>query len=229
MNEINRRVLGSVGVIAACVAALLTIPTLKAQDPTESIGSSSSVPEVREQTLPRVWVGVSLNYTPLKLFSAKTTQNGTTGDILATTVANGQVGGGLSVNLRLHHYYWLNVGTSYYFGGYDTNNAINDAAGTLYVERTRAASSISRFWSATLVLNSAGAATHSMKSAGRSVISPHSTYTRQPSTRMAISVARRPASTGSSARPRASPSVQEWCSKMISASSRRPKSVTPDT
>jgi hypothetical protein len=38
----------------------------------------------------------------------------------------------------LHHYYWLNVGTSYYFGGYDTNNAINDAAGTLYVERTRA-------------------------------------------------------------------------------------------
>lgn len=115
-------------------------PALWAQGPDTSLSSSSSssVPEIHEQTLPRVWVGLSGNMSPLKLFTASTSANSTTGQVISTTVANGEAGAGLNINLHLLHNYWLNIGGAYYFGGYDTNNSINDAAGTLYVERTRA-------------------------------------------------------------------------------------------
>jgi hypothetical protein len=123
--------------MAACAAALVVAPALGAQDTADSIGSSSSVPEIHEQTLPRIWVGLSANMSPLKLFTNSSSTN-SNGDFLSTKVANGQAGGGLNVSFHLLRNYWLNVGASYYFGGYDTSNFINDTAGTLYVERTRA-------------------------------------------------------------------------------------------
>jgi hypothetical protein len=134
MRATQRSVSSSVGLVAACAAALVAVPTIWAQD---SIGTSSSVPEIREQTLPRIWVGVSANMSPLKLFTSSSSTD-SNGDIVTTTVANAEAGGGLNINLHVLHNYWLNLGASYYFGGYDTTDAINDAAGTLYVERTRA-------------------------------------------------------------------------------------------
>lgn len=134
MKETQRRVSTTLGLVAAYASALVIAPALWAQD---SIGSSSSVPEIHEQTLPRIWVGISANMSPLKLFTSSSSTD-SNGDTTSTTVANGEAGGGLNINLHLLHNYWLNVGGSYYFGGYDTTNAINDTAGTLYVERTRA-------------------------------------------------------------------------------------------
>jgi hypothetical protein len=122
--------------VAACVA-LVAAPALWAQDTENPIGSSSSVPEIHEQTLPRIWVGVSANMSPLKLFTNSSNTNSNS-DFTSTKVANGQVGGGLNVSFHLLHNYWLNIGGSYYFGGYDTTDLINDTAGTVYVERTRA-------------------------------------------------------------------------------------------
>ncbi|HEX4232382.1 MAG TPA: hypothetical protein VHZ07_27185 [Bryobacteraceae bacterium] len=134
MKKMQRRVSSSVSLMAACAAALVVLPALQAQD---SIGSSSSVPEIHEQTLPRIWVGISANMSPLKLFTNSSNTN-SNGDFLSTTVANGQAGGGLNLSFHLLHNYWLNIGGSYYFGGYDTSDFINDTAGTVYVERTRA-------------------------------------------------------------------------------------------
>ncbi|HEX4810319.1 MAG TPA: outer membrane beta-barrel protein [Bryobacteraceae bacterium] len=142
MKEVRTRFWRFTGFLAASSALFVTSPALWAQAQQTSTplssSSSSSVPEIYEQTLPRVWVGLSANFSPLKLFTGSTSINSTTGQIISTTVANGEAGGGLNINLHLLHNYWLNVGGAYYFGGYDRSNSLNDAAGTLYVERTRA-------------------------------------------------------------------------------------------
>lgn len=137
MKQLQRRVLNAAGFVALCGVAFLIAPALRAQDTTNSIGSSSSVPETREQTLRWIWVGASANMSPLKLFTASSSTDAN-GNFTSTTVANAEAGGGLNVNLHILHNYWLNLGASYYFGGYDTSTSFNDAAGTLYVERTRA-------------------------------------------------------------------------------------------
>ena len=43
---------------------------------------------------------------------------------------------GATLNVRLFGAYWLNLGATYRFGGYDTTDAVND--NTIYLERTRA-------------------------------------------------------------------------------------------
>ena len=123
--------------IATCAAVLLAGSTLRAQDTTNPLASSSSVPEEHEQTLRWIWVGASANMSPLHLFSGKTYTD-SNDNTTSSVIANSEAGGGLNISLHLLHNYWLNLGATYYYGGYDTTTSLNDAVSTLYVERTRA-------------------------------------------------------------------------------------------
>ncbi len=103
---------------------------------TSSSSSSSSESEGRK--LPRFWVGLSGSYTPFRLVSVSTSTNSTTGESVSSMAANGQVGGGVNLNLRVFGNFWVNAGGVYRFGGYDTNDYINNTAGNVYIQRTRA-------------------------------------------------------------------------------------------
>ncbi|MGC2656491.1 MAG: hypothetical protein WA324_00845 [Bryobacteraceae bacterium] len=136
MKQVLRKSSIYVGAMAAFAFAFA--PALLAQDPITPIGSSSSVPEVHEQTLRWIWGGISANTSPLRLFTVSSNTNATSGDVTDTTMANAEVGAGLNFSLHVLHNYWLTLGAAYYFGGYDTSYAVNDAVGSLYVERARA-------------------------------------------------------------------------------------------
>jgi hypothetical protein len=103
-----------------------------------SSSSSSSSSESEGQKIRRVWVGLSANYLPLKPLKVSNTTNSTTGVNTFSTNANGQLGGGMNVNVRVYGSFWLSFGGVYRFAGYDTNTSLNDTAETAYVERTRA-------------------------------------------------------------------------------------------
>lgn len=111
--------------------------------------SSSSV-KSSESPIPRVWIGLTGSYTPLKLL--KTTGNNgysdNLGDTFTDTTAQGQFGGGATINARVYRGFWLSVGAIYRFTGYDwtedtTNNAtgvitpIGTVVNNIYIERSR--------------------------------------------------------------------------------------------
>ncbi len=100
--------------------------------------SSSSSTQSEPAAIPRIWVGVDGSYTPLRLTSGVTESNSTTGEVISTKPANGQVGAGLNVNVRVFRQFWLNAGGTYRFGGLDTMYTSNDISGDVFVYRTRA-------------------------------------------------------------------------------------------
>jgi hypothetical protein len=76
------------------------------------------------------------SYLPFKLVKATSQTNATTQEQISSQADNGQAGGGLTLNYRLFHGWWVSVGAIYRFGGYDTTDSVN--ANTIYLERTRA-------------------------------------------------------------------------------------------
>jgi hypothetical protein len=99
---------------------------------------SSSV-KASETPIPRVWIGLTGSYTPLKLLHASSTGlvNNTTGETLISTTAQGLAGGGLTVNARILKNYWLSIGAIYRFTGYDWTYGSNDANLDVFSERSR--------------------------------------------------------------------------------------------
>ena len=99
---------------------------------------SSSV-KSSEKPIPRIWIGLTGSYTPLRLIHANTTglTNSTTGEVLAASESQGQAGGGLTVNARVYRGFWLSVGAIYRYTGYDAMDDTNDTNSDAYVERSR--------------------------------------------------------------------------------------------
>jgi outer membrane protein with beta-barrel domain len=99
---------------------------------------SSSV-KPSEKAVPRIWIGLTGSYTPLKQIKANNSGNLTdsNGDTFTATSAQGLAGGGAIVNVRILHGFGLSLGAIYRFTGYDANDAVNDVNGTVEVERTR--------------------------------------------------------------------------------------------
>jgi hypothetical protein len=106
------------------------------QKPTTGVSSSSST-DTFARPIPRVWVGISGNYTPLKLVTGHSTFNDTTGETISSTPANGLAGVGLNLNLRITPAFWASLGGVYRFTGYDYTDIVNDTLGTVYTERAR--------------------------------------------------------------------------------------------
>lgn len=104
----------------------------------QTSSSSSSSSESEGHKIRRIWVGFSANYTPLRILKVSSSTNSTTGETVSSTAANGQLGGGVNVNVRVYGSFWLTFGGVYRFAGYDTNTSVNNTAETAYVERTRA-------------------------------------------------------------------------------------------
>lgn len=100
---------------------------------------SSSVKR-SETPIPRVWIGLTGSYTPLKLLKASANGqiNTTTGETLQSKTAQGLVGGGLTVNARILKNYWLSAGAIYHYVGYDWLYFSNDTNLDAYTERSRA-------------------------------------------------------------------------------------------
>jgi len=108
------------------------------QDQKSTTGvSSSSSTDTFARPIPRVWVGISGNYTPLKLVTVGTNANDTTGEVVSSTAANGLAGVGLNLNLRVTSAFWASLGGVYRFTGYDYSDSLDDALGTLYTQRAR--------------------------------------------------------------------------------------------
>lgn len=98
--------------------------------------TSSSVHESKSSEIPRFWFGLTGSYLPFKMESTSSNTNATTGEIVTSTGANGQAGAGVTLNVRVFGAYWVNIGSIYRFGGYDTTDQVN--YNTMYLERTRA-------------------------------------------------------------------------------------------
>ncbi len=100
---------------------------------------SSSVKASEAQTLPRIWIGLTGSYTPFK--AVHVSSNGLSDaadDTINATSSGGEFGGGLSVNARIWHSYWISVGAIYRFFGYDWMFDSSDVNGDAWVERSRA-------------------------------------------------------------------------------------------
>ena len=104
---------------------------------------SSSV-KPSEKPVPRVWIGLTGSYTPLKLIKANNSGNITDpgGDTFTAKAAQGQAGGGAIVNIRLIKGFGISLGAIYRFTGYDATedtNPANSAIGDTFenIERTR--------------------------------------------------------------------------------------------
>jgi hypothetical protein len=98
---------------------------------------SSSV-KASELPIPRIWIGLTGSYTPLRILKANA--NGltdATNDSFTATTAQGQAGGGAILNARLFRGYWINIGAIYRFSGYDATAAYTDINSTVNTERSR--------------------------------------------------------------------------------------------
>lgn len=98
--------------------------------------TSSSVHESKSSEIPRIWFGLTGSYVPFKVVQANSSTNSTTGEIISSTSDNGQAGAGATLNARIFGSWWLSLGATYRFGGYDTTDAVN--YNTIYLERARA-------------------------------------------------------------------------------------------
>jgi hypothetical protein len=107
------------------------------QDQKSTGVSSSSSTDTFARPIPRVWLGISGNYTPLKLLTVGTNVNDTTGETVSSTAANGLAGVGLNLNLRVTSAWWASLGGVYRFTGYDYTDFVNDILGTEYTQRAR--------------------------------------------------------------------------------------------
>jgi hypothetical protein len=108
------------------------------KDKTVRQSISSSV-KPSEKAVPRIWIGLTGSYTPLKLIKTNSSGNltDTNGDVFSATSAQGQAGGGAIVNARLFYGFGISLGAIYRFTGYDATDSVNDEYGTVNVERTR--------------------------------------------------------------------------------------------
>lgn len=101
---------------------------------------SSSV-KASESPIPRIWIGLTGSYTPLKLMKANTNglvANNGSGDTILAKSAQGLAGGGLTVNARILRSYWISIGAIYRYNGYDWNYDSQDSNLDSFVERSRA-------------------------------------------------------------------------------------------
>ena len=102
---------------------------------------SSSV-KASETPIPRVWIGLTGSYTPLNLIKANTVGlTNSNSDSTSAKSAQGLAGGGLTVNARVLHNYWISIGAIYRYNGYDWNYALNpltDGNFDTFTERSRA-------------------------------------------------------------------------------------------
>jgi outer membrane protein with beta-barrel domain len=109
------------------------------QDQKSSTGvSSSSSTDTFSRPIPRIWLGISGNCTPLRLVTVGTNTNATTGEVVSSTAANGLAGVGLNLNVRITSAFWASIGGVYRFTGYDYTDSVNDTLGTVYTQRARA-------------------------------------------------------------------------------------------
>jgi hypothetical protein len=104
---------------------------------------SSSV-KASEKPVPRIWIGLTGSYTPLKLVKANNSGNleDSGGNVYTAKPAQGQAGGGAIVNISLLRGFGISLGAIYHFTGYDATedtNAANSAIGDTFedIERTR--------------------------------------------------------------------------------------------
>jgi hypothetical protein len=104
---------------------------------------SSSV-KASEKPVPRIWIGLTGSYTPLKLIKANNSGNivDNGGDTYTAKAAQGQAGGGAIVNLRLFRGFGISLGAIYRFTGFDATEDTNPANSTVgdtfeNIERTR--------------------------------------------------------------------------------------------
>jgi len=114
--------------------------TPKEKSPKQLVSSSV---KASEKAVPRVWIGLTGSYTPLRLINVNSTGiTDNTGNSYTATGAQGQVGGGAIINARLIGGFGISIGAIYRFTGYnakeDTNIA-NSATGDTFenIERTR--------------------------------------------------------------------------------------------
>ncbi len=145
-NSLSKRL------IFVLAASLLAGLCFAADDPGDPNGGStkekekkspkqmvSSSVKTSEKPIPRIWIGLTGSYTPLKLIKANS--NGiqdTAGDNFAATSAQGQAGGGLILNARLFRGVWINAGAIYRYTGFDATATYTDINSTVAIERTRA-------------------------------------------------------------------------------------------
>ena len=99
---------------------------------------SSSV-KASETPIPRIWIGLTGSITPLKLLHTDDSGNyqDSYGDSISATPASGFAGGGVTLNARILHNYWLSIGSIYRYTGYNWSLITTDVAGDAYVERSR--------------------------------------------------------------------------------------------
>lgn len=137
--------------VLVLAASLMTGSCFAADDPADPNGGApqdkekktpkqlvSSSVKPSEKAIPRIWIGLTGSYTPLKLIH--TNSNGAqdvNGDTAQGTSAQGQAGGGLTVNARIYRSFWLSVGAIYRYTGYDAMFNINDTNEDSFVERSR--------------------------------------------------------------------------------------------
>jgi hypothetical protein len=145
-----KNTLGRFSVIVLA-ASLLAGSCLAADDPGDPNGGApkdkekktakqmvSSSVKSSETPIPRIWIGLTGSFTPLRLLHANS--NGLTdanGDSFSASRAQGQIGGGVSINARIFRSYWINIGAIYRFTGYDTAEAVNDTNSDYFFERSR--------------------------------------------------------------------------------------------
>lgn len=111
------------------------------KDNTVKQAVSSSV-RPSEKPVPRIWIGLTGSYTPLKLIKANNSGNITdqNGDVYTATSAQGQFGGGAIVNVRLIRGFGISLGAIYRYTGYDaTEDVPANSFGDTFedIERTR--------------------------------------------------------------------------------------------
>lgn len=134
-------------VLGIAALALVTV-VFAADDPGSPAGgspqdqkstgvSSSSSTDTFARPIPRIWLGISGNYTPLGLVNGHTSFNDTTGEVVSSKSANGLAGVGLNLNLRVTPAWWASLGGVYRFTGYDYTDSLDDSLGTLYTQRAR--------------------------------------------------------------------------------------------
>jgi hypothetical protein len=108
------------------------------KDKTVRQAVSSSV-KPSEKAVPRIWIGLTGSYTPLRLIKGNNSGNlvDSNGDTFTATTAQGQAGGGAILNARLFSGFGISLGAIYRFTGYDATDVVNDVNGTVNLERSR--------------------------------------------------------------------------------------------
>jgi len=100
--------------------------------------SSSSSSESEKPPIPRLWGGLSLNFTPLKLISTSSVTNANTGEVNSANQIGGLVGYGLNLNFRVTNSFSINLSGVYRRAGFNNTDTLYDSLGTVYTESVTA-------------------------------------------------------------------------------------------